>query len=155
MKAVFTFVWTIAAIAMFVAPVIVIIKISKQHSEIMKNGIEDDEEDEDTGNSSVKENKTGEERQRMKVLQPTLKETDHDDSSFIGSLGDVHDEGFDPCHSEQMKDMEMVCKPESEKYSVGISPFTYESGDNGHFIGWDAKDISKGFVVSEVINRKQ
>ena len=172
MKEIFTFVWMIAAIAIIVAPVIIIVKTIKQVNkqatmqsqttqDVAKNNRINKynksrnsqylyEENSYSTATNEAENKAG-----LKVLHSTLKETDHDDSAFIGSLGNVHDEGFDPCHEEQMKDMEVVCKPENEQINAGIKSFAYGSDGGGGFIGWNTKDIAQGFIVSEIINKKQ
>ena len=80
--------------------------------------------------------------------EPSLKEPDHDDSVFTGSLGSVNDEGFDPCHEEQLSDMEILCKPENTQ---GIANEEYQ------YTGFrlTANDIVNGFIVSEIINNKQ
>lgn len=89
---------------------------------------------------SVKETQT--------TAEPSLKEPDHDDSVFVGSLGDIHDEGFDPCHEEQISSMEILCKPDNQQnIEEEIDQYT------GFHL--TPNDIVNGFIVSEIINNKQ
>ena len=84
--------------------------------------------------------------ERLTTLTPTLYEPDHDDSVFTGSLGPVMSEGYDPCHEEQMSNMEPVCQPGRETPApkeVSALPF-----------GWTGSDIVRGIVMSEILNRK-
>ena len=84
---------------------------------------------------------------RLTTLTSTLYEPDHDDSVFTGSLGPVTTEGYDPCHEEQMSDLETVCQPGRETSSPKEVP--------GLPFGWTGSDIVRGIVMSEILNRKQ
>ena len=84
--------------------------------------------------------------ERLTTLTSSLYEPDHDDSVFTGSLGPVMSEGYDPCHDEQMRNMEPVCQPGRETpvpKEVSALPF-----------GWTGSDIVRGIVMSEILNRK-
>ena len=78
-----------------------------------------------------------------------LTEPDHDDSVFTGSLGAFSTEGYDPCHDEQMRGMETVCKPGREQEHPAPQL------RSGLPLGWTGSDIVRGVVMSEILNRKR
>ena len=85
--------------------------------------------------------------ERLTTLVPAVYEPDHDDSVFTGSLGPVETEGFDPCHENQLQDMEIVCEPGKETPAPQVR--------SGLALGWTGNDIVKGIVMSEILNRKR
>ena len=83
---------------------------------------------------------------RPTVLQPTITFTEHDDSVYQGSLNAVTGEGFDPCHDEQLSPLsaaerETVSAPGEE--APGLQ------------LGWTGSDVVRGFVMSEILNRRK
>ena len=87
--------------------------------------------------------------ERLRPLTPTLSEPDHDDSVFTGSLGAFSTEGYDPCHDEQMRDMEPVCKPGRAQEHPA------PQARSGLPLGWTGSDMVRGVVMSEILNRKR
>ena len=84
--------------------------------------------------------------ERLTAMVPAVYEPDHDDSVFTGSLGPVESEGYDPCHEEQLQDMELVCEPGKETPAP--------QARSGLALGWTGNDIVKGIVMSEILKRK-
>ena len=83
---------------------------------------------------------------RHTVLQPSITFTEHDDSVYQGSLNAVTGEGFDPCHDEQLSPLsaaerETVSAPGEE--APGLQ------------LGWTGSDVVRGFVMSEILNRRK
>ena len=83
---------------------------------------------------------------RPTVLQPSITFTEHDDSVYQGSLNAVTGEGFDPCHDEQLSSLssaerETVSAPGEE--APGLQ------------LGWTGSDVVRGFVMSEILNRRK
>ena len=89
--------------------------------------------------------------ERLRPLTPTLSEPDHDDSVFTGSLGAFSTEGCDPCHDEQMRNMEPVCKPGRAQEHQPPAPQAH----TGLPLGWTGSDMVRGVVMSEILNRKR
>ena len=89
--------------------------------------------------------------ERLRPLTPTLSEPDHDDSVFTGSLGAFSTEGCDPCHDEQMRNMESVCKPGRAQEHQPPAPQAH----TGLPLGWTGSDMVRGVVMSEILNRKR
>lgn len=89
--------------------------------------------------------------ERLRPLTPTLSEPDHDDSVFTGSLGAFSTEGYDPCHDEQMRNMEPVCKPGRAQEHQPPAPQAH----TGLPLGWTGSDMVRGVVMSEILNRKR
>lgn len=89
------------------------------------------------------------EPERLTPLTSSLREPDHDDSVFTGSLGAVTGEGYDPCHEEQLRSMEKVCKPDSGLHD------TAPAATGGLPLGWTGNDMVRGIVMSEILNRKR
>ena len=83
---------------------------------------------------------------RPTVLQPTITFTEHDDSVYQGSLNAVTGEGFDPCHDEQLS-------PLSAAERETVSAPGEEAP--GLLLGWTCSDVVRGFVMSEILTRKQ
>lgn len=67
-----------------------------------------------------------------------------EDDQYRGSLGVVTDEGYDPCHEEQMRSMPGITLQEPVAEQPGPA-----------LPGWTRNDIVRGFIVSEVLNRKR
>ena len=65
---------------------------------------------------------------------------------YRGSLGVVTDEGYDPCHEEQMQSMPVM--PEAVLSEPAAEPASAVPG-------WTRNDIVRGFIVSEVRYRKR
>ena len=91
----------------------------------------------------------GLEPERLTTITPTVYEPDHDDSVFTGSLGPLQSEGYDPCHEDQMHDMELVCEPGKE-HTPAPQP-----ARSGIPLGWTNNDVVRGIVMSEILNRKK
>ena len=89
--------------------------------------------------------------ERLRPLTPTLSEPDHDDSVFTGSLGAFSTEGYDPCHDEQMRNIEPVCKPGRAQEHQPPAPQAH----SGLPLGWTGSDMVRGVVMSEILNRKR
>ena len=87
--------------------------------------------------------------ERLRPLRPTVVEPDHDDSVFTGSLGALSTEGYDPCHDEQMRALEPVCKPGKPQELPAPEP------RSGLPLGWTGSDVVRGVVMSEILNRKR
>lgn len=85
---------------------------------------------------------------RLVPMAPTVTEPDHDDSVFAGSLGPMESEGFDPCHDEQLQDMEKVCVP-------GAEPSEAPPAAPGFSLNWSGSNVVRGIVMSEILKRKQ
>ncbi len=84
--------------------------------------------------------------ERLTTMTPAVYEPDHDDSVFTGSLGPVESEGYDPCHEEQLQNMELVCEPGKETPAPQVR--------SGLTLGWTGNDIVRGIVMSEILKRK-
>ena len=78
------------------------------------------------------------------VLQPTVSVTAHDDSIYLGSLGAVTGEGYDPCHEEQLSSLSAA-----ETYQPAPQP-----ASPGLQLSWTGKDVVRGIVMSEILKRK-
>ena len=81
-----------------------------------------------------------------RVLQPTVRVTEHDDSVYQGSLNAVTGEGYDPCHEEQVAVLESAERREAPKAPQAVS---------GLPLGWTGSDIARGFVMGEILNRRR
>ena len=80
---------------------------------------------------------------RPTVMTPTINVTEHDDSVYTGSLNAVTGEGYDPCHEEQLSAI---------TYEPAVSA---EPAEPGLQLSWTGSEIVRGFVMSEVLNRKK
>ena len=82
---------------------------------------------------------------RPTVLQPSITFTEHDDSVYQGSLNAVTGEGYDPCHNEQLAPLTAAetAVPAAETAAPGLQ------------LSWTGNDIVRGFVMSEILTRKQ
>ena len=69
----------------------------------------------------------------------------HDDSVYAGSMNAVTGEGSDPCHDEQLSSM-----PSSGASQVPAASSPVPSLN----LSWTGDEIVKGFIISEVLNRK-
>ena len=80
---------------------------------------------------------------RESRLAPSISVTRNDDSIYQGSLNAVTGEGYDPCHES------MLAAPAGESVPAA-------TGDTARLpFGWTGSDIVRGFVISEVLNRKK
>ncbi len=66
--------------------------------------------------------------------------------NYIGSLNVDSMEGIDPCHQEQMKELDT---PETDEIP-GSAP-----ARPGLTLSWSADDVVRGFVYGEILNRKR
>ena len=78
-------------------------------------------------------------------LRPTISVTEHDDSIYQGSLNAVTGEGYDPCHDEQLAPLSAAetAVPAAEAAAPGLQ------------LAWTGSDVVRGFVMSEILKRKQ
>ena len=81
---------------------------------------------------------------RPTVMQPTITVTEHDDSVYMGSLNAVTGEGYDPCHEEQLAPLTVA-----ETAAPAV-----QAAEPGLRLSWTGSDIVRGFVMSEILNRK-
>ncbi len=88
---------------------------------------------------------TAPEPARPTVLQPSITFTEHDDSVYQGSLNAVTGEGYDPCHDEQLAPLTLA-----ETAAPAV-----EAAQPGLQLSWTGSDIVRGFVMSEILTRKQ
>jgi len=86
--------------------------------------------------------------ERLVPLSSSLTEPDHNDSYFVGSLGPVSTEGFDPCHEDQLKGLEPVCRP-------GREPEADLQETSRLPLGWTPNEVVNGIIMSEILNRKK
>ncbi len=72
---------------------------------------------------------------------------DFDDRKYtVGSLEEDSLEGMDPCHDEQMEEMNLRQRIPAEN-DPSFSP--------GMTLSWTGNDIVRGFVYGEILNRKK
>ena len=83
---------------------------------------------------------------RPAVMQPTIKVTEHDDSVYQGSLYAETGEGYDPCHDEQLSSLSAL-----ERDTVSAPA----EETPGLQLGWSGSDVVRGFVMSEILNRRK
>ena len=77
------------------------------------------------------------------VIRPTVTLThDHDHS---GSLGDLRDEGYDPCHEEELR-------PAVDPALTPVAP--QPTPQPGLSFSWTKDELVKGFVMGEIFSRK-
>ena len=76
-------------------------------------------------------------------MQPTIRVTERDDTIYQGSLNAVTGEGYDPCHDEQMAPL---TRAETIEHIPAVS--------SGLQLKWTGDEIVRGFVISEILNRK-
>ena len=81
---------------------------------------------------------------RPTVLQPSITFTEHDDSVYQGSMNAETGEGNDPCHNEQLASLTLAetAVPAAEAAEPGLQ------------LSWTGSEIVRGFVMSEILNRK-
>ena len=84
-------------------------------------------------------------------LAPTLRESSFADRAeesrheeYFGSLGGESPEGVDPCHDEQM--ISLTAARETPRQDTGES--------KGLTLSWAGEDIVRGFVMGEILNRR-
>ena len=82
---------------------------------------------------------------RDTVLRPSIIVTEHDDSVYQGSMNAETGEGYDPCHDEQLAPLSAAetAIPAAEAAAPGLQ------------LSWTGNDIVRGFVMSEILTRKQ
>ena len=78
-------------------------------------------------------------------MQPTVSVTEHDDSVYQGSMNAVTGEGYDPCHDEQLAPL---------SHAETAVPAA-QAAEPGLQLSWTGSDIVRGFVMGEILNRKQ
>ncbi len=64
---------------------------------------------------------------------------------YMGSLNTDTLEGVDPCHEDQMKAMPRPALSEEPS----------EGAEGGLELSWTSSDVVKGFIYSEVLNRRR
>jgi len=82
---------------------------------------------------------------RPAVMQPTITVTEHDDTIYQGSMNAVTGEGYDPCHDEQLAPLSAAetTVPAAEAAAPGLR------------LSWNGSEVVRGFVMSEILKRKQ
>ena len=78
-------------------------------------------------------------------LRPSITVSAPDDSFYQGSLYAVTGEGEDPCHEEQLGSLSPHSRPEPEPPETEVP---------GLALSWTGEEIVRGFVMSEILNRK-
>lgn len=73
-------------------------------------------------------------------MPPPVHDHDHP-----GSMGDLHDEGFDPCHEGELS-------PASDP-ATAVSPAETSAPASLSF-SWTRAELVKGFVMGEILNRR-
>ena len=83
-------------------------------------------------------------REEPHTLTPTVS-YDRNDSLYQGSLNAVTGEGYDPCHNEQLAPLTAAetAVPAADTAVPGLQ------------LSWTGSDIVRGFVMSEILTRKQ
>ena len=81
---------------------------------------------------------------RPTILAPSISVTEHDDSVYQGSMYAVTGEGSDPCHDE------MLSAP-----APSYMPAPAETAEPGLQLSWTGSEIVRGFVMGEILNRRQ
>lgn len=81
---------------------------------------------------------------RETYLAPSITVTEHDDSVYQGSLNAQTGEGYDPCHDEQMAPLTAI---------ETTIPAPAEEVP-GMRLEWSGNEIVRGFVMSEILNRR-
>ncbi len=79
-----------------------------------------------------------------RVLEPSIRFSEHDDSVYRGSLNAVTGEGYDPCHEEQLSSLS------SAETAVPSEPAPVP----GLQLSWTGSDVVRGIVMSEILKRK-
>ena len=81
-------------------------------------------------------------------MVPTLRESSFagrtEPGEYLGSLGGESPEGVDPCHDEQM--VSMTAAREAPRQDTGET--------KGLTLSWTGEDIVRGFVMGEILNRR-
>ena len=77
-------------------------------------------------------------------MQPTITVTEHDDSTYQGSMSADTGEGYDPCHDEQLAPLTLA------ETAVPAA----ETAEGGLQLNWTGNEIVRGFVMSEILKRK-
>ena len=81
-----------------------------------------------------------------RILRPTVRVTEHDDTIYQGSMNAETGEGFDPCHEEQLAPLTLVETLPAEPPQAAPSPIL------PRFTGGE---IARGFVMAEILNRRR
>jgi len=66
---------------------------------------------------------------------------------YLGSLGENTLEGVDPCHDDQMAEME---QRRGASAAAGA-----EAPDRESFLSWSGNDVVRGFIYGEILNRRK
>ena len=64
---------------------------------------------------------------------------------YLGSLAKETGEGDDPCHEEQMAELNRLRAPSA--------PYVAPDGD-GLNLSWSGEDIVRGFITGEILRRR-
>ena len=82
---------------------------------------------------------------RPTVMQPSITFTEHDDSVYQGSMNAVTGEGYDPCHDEQLAPLTQA----------ETAPVPAAEAAPGLQLSFTGNEVVRGFVMSEILTRKQ
>lgn len=82
---------------------------------------------------------------RPTVMQPSITFSEHDDSVYQGSMNAVTGEGYDPCHDEQLAPLTQA----------ETAPVPATEAAPGLQLSFTGNEVVRGFVMSEILTRKQ
>ena len=82
---------------------------------------------------------------RPTVMQPSITFSEHDDSVYQGSMNAVTGEGYDPCHDEQLAPLTQA----------ETAPVPAAEAAPGLQLSFTGSEVVRGFVMSEILTRKQ
>lgn len=82
---------------------------------------------------------------RPTVMQPSITFSEHDDSVYQGSMNAVTGEGYDPCHDEQLAPLTQA----------ETAPVPAAEAAPGLQLSFTGNEVVRGFVMSEILTRKQ
>jgi len=80
------------------------------------------------------------------TIRPTVAPGLRDDSLYQGSLNAITGEGEDPCHAEQFTVLDLAesaHEPEAVTTPAGLN------------LNWTADEVTRGFILGEILKRKE
>ena len=79
-----------------------------------------------------------------RVLEPSIRFSEHDDSVYRGSMNAVTGEGYDPCHDEQLTSLTQA----------ETAPVPTAEAAPGLQLSFTGSEVVRGFVMSEILTRR-